>query len=306
MANEADGLQIECILIDDRGTDNSMTIVNRMIEAYNGTIDFRVITNEKNDGPSAARNTGIEAARGKYLWFVDSDDAIADNCLANVIKVLEADNLDILYIANTDVETPFSEQHHDFNSYSDVISGEEFLTTGPGKIPTGSICLFIFKKDFWEQYNFRFKEGIFYEDMHIRSYILSKAQKMRYLNGGSLYYYRQRETSIMHQMPKKINLYSWAVVVNTNLEHAKETESNALREHFLTVATHAFIMGTGLLHQLKGEREYVKYYMSNLHGFTTKQLRCSSLKERIIRSIILTHPYTYFKIRKAIYKLTKR
>jgi glycosyltransferase involved in cell wall biosynthesis len=306
MANEDDGLQIECILIDDCSTDNSLALINRLIDGYTGTIDFRVIKHAKNCGPgsSVARNTGIDAARGKYLWFVDADDTIAEHCLTQVIPILEADALDALYIVMNDAEIPFSERSYGSKNYSAVISGEEFLTGGADKIEEGAIWAFIFNKDFWDSYHFRFMEGIYAQDMQVRSYILSKAQKMRYLKEGSLYFYRQIESSISHKKPKKINLYSWAVVGNTYLEHAKETQSEALRAHFYAVATHAFRMGIGILHRLKGEREYVAYFMSHLQGFTPKLLRCYNTKEQFILSSILRHPYTYFKIRNLIYNLT--
>jgi glycosyltransferase involved in cell wall biosynthesis len=309
MANEADGLQIECILIDDRGTDNSMAIVNRMIEAYNGTIDFRVITHEKNGGLSAARNTGIEAARGKYIMFVDSDDMIAEASLQKVISILESDTLDLISISTSDESVPFAERNRVHSTYSDIISGEEFLTKVPGEkdlTNIHSIWRYIFSKAFWDRYQFRFKEGIYYEDIHIKPYILSKAKKMRYLNEGSLYYYRRREGSIMTSTPKNINFYSWAVVVNTYLKYAEEETSVALKEHFYNVATYAFRFGTNLLHQLKGERKYVEYYMSLLPNLPQSRMKCNGWKENLVLFATIRFPYTYFKIRKAIYKLTKR
>ena len=66
--------EIECILIDDCGTDNSMGIAVQLIEEYNGPIDIKVMHHEHNQGLSAARNTGIDAACGDYIYFLDSDD----------------------------------------------------------------------------------------------------------------------------------------------------------------------------------------------------------------------------------------
>ena len=71
---------MECILVDDCGTDNSMKVAEQLIKIYNGPIDFKVLHHEHNRGLSAARNTGIDAACGDYVYFLDSDDWISDDC----------------------------------------------------------------------------------------------------------------------------------------------------------------------------------------------------------------------------------
>ena len=54
---------IECILVDDCGTDKSIEIANSFIKNYKGDISFQLIHHDKNCGLSAARNTGINAAK---------------------------------------------------------------------------------------------------------------------------------------------------------------------------------------------------------------------------------------------------
>ena len=73
--------EMECLLIDDCGTDNSMSICDRFVERYNGPIQFRILHHDHNRGLSAARNTGIDAAQGNYLYFLDSDDWIYPECI---------------------------------------------------------------------------------------------------------------------------------------------------------------------------------------------------------------------------------
>lgn len=70
------GDDIECILVDDCGTDNSVLVAEDFIKSYNGRVHFTLIHHQKNGGLSAARNTGIHAAHGEYLYFLDSDDTI--------------------------------------------------------------------------------------------------------------------------------------------------------------------------------------------------------------------------------------
>ena len=60
---------IECIMVDDCGSDGSVQIVEKIIEGYDGSIQFMMLHHNHNRGLSAARNTGLNAASGDYLFF---------------------------------------------------------------------------------------------------------------------------------------------------------------------------------------------------------------------------------------------
>lgn len=77
-------IELECIIIDDKGSDNSMNIVHEMLENYEGSIEFHIVTHEKNRGVAAGRNTGAMLAKNEYILFMDSDDYL----LADGIKFL--------------------------------------------------------------------------------------------------------------------------------------------------------------------------------------------------------------------------
>ncbi|MFW5517943.1 MAG: glycosyltransferase family 2 protein [Segatella copri] len=78
---------IECILVDDCGQDNSAAIAKRFVDSYQGDIRFTFIQREKNGGLSAARNTGIKAATGKYVYFLDSDDCLVPSAIETLISI---------------------------------------------------------------------------------------------------------------------------------------------------------------------------------------------------------------------------
>jgi len=78
---------MECILVDDCGTDNSITIAQQMIVAYTGTIQFVILHHNQNRGLSAARNTGIAAAKGEYVFLLDSDDEITIDCIEKMMAI---------------------------------------------------------------------------------------------------------------------------------------------------------------------------------------------------------------------------
>lgn len=81
---------IECIIVDDCGTDNSIANAKSFIAHYSGNIFFRIIQNESNKGLSFARNTGIKAAIGEWLYFLDSDDWIDPECIQRMMDCITA------------------------------------------------------------------------------------------------------------------------------------------------------------------------------------------------------------------------
>ncbi|MCX6308164.1 MAG: glycosyltransferase family A protein [Bacteroidia bacterium] len=70
---------LQCILVDDASPDDSMTKVKALLTGYLGPIDFKLIRHEENKGLSAARNSGILASTGEYLFFLDGDDALLES-----------------------------------------------------------------------------------------------------------------------------------------------------------------------------------------------------------------------------------
>lgn len=81
---------IECILVDDCSPDKSMEIAQGLITDYHGNIDFKIIRHEENRGLSVARNNGIKYATGKYIFFLDSDDYLKEDCLAIMLGIIAA------------------------------------------------------------------------------------------------------------------------------------------------------------------------------------------------------------------------
>lgn len=85
---------VQCVLVDDGSTDDSVASAERFLAAYGGPVDFRLLRHESNRGQSAARNTGIRAATGDYLYFLDSDDEMFPDTLARFVACAGAGDLD--------------------------------------------------------------------------------------------------------------------------------------------------------------------------------------------------------------------
>lgn len=87
---------IEFLLVDDRGTDNSIEIVRRIIKDHPRGKDVRIIEHPHNIGTGATKNTAIDNAQGEYLFFMDSDDEITPNCIQVLYDRMMEEKVDMV------------------------------------------------------------------------------------------------------------------------------------------------------------------------------------------------------------------
>ncbi|WP_060668318.1 glycosyltransferase family 2 protein [Oceanobacillus caeni] len=157
---------IEVIIINDGSTDNSYKVINEYANNYK---NMKVI-NQKNAGQSVARNKGMEIAKGKYIYFLDSDDYILPETFDNLVQQLEKNNLDLIRF----VARPFSDsfnkkvdvKEYDFRNYFEdgrVYNKAEFLSRNL-KAFSPSPVLFMIKKEILIKNNLSFHPNIIHED----------------------------------------------------------------------------------------------------------------------------------------------
>lgn len=82
---------IECVIVDDASPDDSIEKCQRLIANYLGPISFLILHHDHNRGVSAARNTGTDAAKGDFIFYLDSDDEIAPYCIEKLVEPLMTD-----------------------------------------------------------------------------------------------------------------------------------------------------------------------------------------------------------------------
>ena len=152
----------EVILIDDCGTDGSMKIVNDYVNLnLNDRNSWRVIRHEKNRGLSAARNTGTAEAKGKYIYYLDSDDTITPDCLGKLVTEAERTKAEMVVgninVIGDDKWIPRLKQ-------KELLTGDDcFHSYLQGKYYMMAWNKLI-RRDFLEQNNITFVEGLIHED----------------------------------------------------------------------------------------------------------------------------------------------
>src|SRR5690606_21544375 len=82
---------IEVTLVNDQTHDNSLAMAEECIQNH-ALNNWRIYHFENNSGLSVVRNKGIDTGNGKYLFFLDSDDTITEDCIEKLVKVAEGEN----------------------------------------------------------------------------------------------------------------------------------------------------------------------------------------------------------------------
>lgn len=189
----------ELVIVNDGSTDSSADIVKQVAKDYK---NIKVI-HQANQGLSAARNAGLKAARGEYIWFVDSDDWIEQNCLERICNKLK-DDLDILHLQFRYV---YNDPNLNYDGNKTVIdgvkSGKEVTLYGglPAPVPFS-----IYRLDFLKDNKIEFTRGIYHEDSEFKPRATYLAQRIASDSEVSYNYLQRTSGSITSKFRLKNGL----------------------------------------------------------------------------------------------------
>ncbi len=187
----------EIILVNDGSTDKSGEICEEYARKNN---EIQLI-HQENRGLSAARNTGLETAKGDYVVFIDSDDYVSSGMSYRLRDELSFDDVEILfYNADIQYDIPSKERPDAFWHLPELnnqnMTGIEFFQRSFPDSYTVSACVAAYKKSFLDRNHIRFPEGIYFEDHFWNVQVITNARVTRCIP-DSLYIRRCREDSIM-------------------------------------------------------------------------------------------------------------
>lgn len=188
----------EIIAVDDASTDESPAILREYESKY--PWKFKVILSPENAKQGGARNKGIEAACGKWIGFVDSDDWAAPDMYEKLIKKAEQTGADV---AGCDYSMVMQQtmqagklMPNNTMDQTGVLNHEKYkkLVRNPG-----SMVIKVYLKSVIDRNRLRFPEKTFYEDncaspiwmLHFRHF--EKVEE-------PLYYYYQHDASTVHEI----------------------------------------------------------------------------------------------------------
>jgi glycosyltransferase EpsJ len=186
----------EIIIVNDGSTDNC----NQILTEYKMKFPELIIINQENRGISETRNTGLNAATGEYVAFVDSDDFIEKCMFERMYNATKKDSADIV-ICNYIL---YNEMYHEQDCGEYIIEGnsqegyidrtkslKEFLTNDI----KGYVWNKLVKRELFINNEILFPDFKVCEDTPVVFLLLAHSKKT-FLLKEPLYYYRQRETSL--------------------------------------------------------------------------------------------------------------
>ena len=178
---------VEIIVIDDGSTDNGAQIVRDMA----GEDDRIRVIRQENGGVSRARNRGLEEARGDWVCFIDSDDAVVEDYLSKLYDAVQETNCDIAMCGYRAVGTKGFRDHVLSEEKEKTLTGEmrEDLVTLRDFI--SSPCMKIFRRERIEAMQLRFREDmVLAEDRYFNNHYYSQCRTVSFVNRPQYIYFR--------------------------------------------------------------------------------------------------------------------
>ena len=205
---------IEVICVDDASTDGCAGI----LEEYAARDErVRIITMAKNSGQGICRNAGLDAARGEYVYLLDSDDMISSGALEKLCRIADEDDLDgvlfnmtAIYESEEIKRTITEKPGESGTGYPEgVVRGEELFNI---YMDNGEWVCYVqkqlWRRDFIDRERIRFTPRHEHEDEVFAFEALVSAERVRYIP-DKLFIRRWRRGSVMTTPPGPANFYGY-------------------------------------------------------------------------------------------------
>lgn len=252
--------ECQVILVDDESPDRCGRICEEYRERYP---ECTTVIHQKNMGLGGARNTGIQAANGEYLFFIDSDDTITDGAVDCLLKAIEKYSADVFVFPFLSVD----EEGNVLGTFKDSAPCNTVLNTKDTKsILTGYPNAWnkVYRASLFSSTGILFPSKVWYEDIRTTPKLLTKADSVVYLE-EPLYNYLLREGSIMNSSKIDRNIeiiealddvITWFKADGSYDEYRNEIDY-LLIDHVFVAATVRVLRSVGKKHPLiKKLRDY--------------------------------------------------
>lgn len=200
LSNGTDG--IEVLMLEDCSTDGTEQLAAQLAERHAPVV--RLLRHARNGGLSAARNTLLDAARGEYVWFLDSDDLLMPGAVPGLQSCIREHRPDLVLCDFRTVRDRFQLKHR--------LRGELHIRTFPGparvrQTDRSALLQGVFqqgnlhswskiaRRELWGS-DLRFPVGRYFEDMATTPALLVRAHSYVYMDAVWVGY-RQRAGSIL-------------------------------------------------------------------------------------------------------------
>lgn len=262
-------VSIEVILVDDGSTDSSPSICDKWASQKNDIL----VLHKKNGGLASARNAGLDAAKGKYILFCDSDDWIERETLFELYKVQSIEDTDIVkfgYRRFEDKQNYFEYPCLDEGRHvEEAVEAQYPVALGNGilfnfnKVYLLSVCMALYKKELIDKYAIRFvsEREILNEDILFNLEYIARIKTV-YVLYKCFYNYECRGDSLTQRYKPQMYERKCALIDYVN----------------------AFITENGLSNDLLNER-YAQFVIQHLYDCLVMEVQWNKDKKSRNESI---------------------
>ena len=286
---------LEVICVDDGSTDSSLVIAEEWKNLH-PTMEITILR-QANAGLSAARNTGLKAATGEYVFFLDSDDWLEKDALERLAKHIHGEDLICFSGRKWYQDTQMYEVADKLQSAT-YDTGWEYYNENAlqsRRFPFVCAVLRLYRRKFLLENDLYFTEGIYHEDNMLTPYVCLYAQATKVVN-ESIYVYRIREGSITTQ-PKLKNIQDKLWIANEQAHFflnqsdiSKTIVCRAITHLYHNVFDHSRYMADQDRQVLLNEIDWRSYY-----GATRTKLR-----HKTYYIAMRISPKVYYWVRKLV------
>lgn len=205
---------IECILVNDVTPDSSMGIAQKFIQ-NNPDFNFIVCNQPTNQGLSMARNAGMDLAKGKYIYFLDSDDEITDYSIDHLVKLAEETGAEMVLGQSICIneEENWRRNYFPIRSKKDILEGNKNIVYHfvKGQYPVMA-CDKLVRMDFLMKHQLYFVKDLFSQDVLWSFQSMLKFEKIAFLREDTYLYYFHG-ASIIHNRGEK-HFGNWITIAS--------------------------------------------------------------------------------------------
>ena len=277
---------IEILCINDGSTDSSLSILEEYAQK-----DGRIkVFSQENQGPSVARNLGLENAQGDYITFVDSDDWVSGEMCEKTYKKAVSTNADAVLFSHYRTSNGHIIEDDRLGALVDTTGGEVFDFNSNTEIivemvPVETVGK-LYKRSFLKEYELRFPISIrLCEDMCFFYNLCLKNPKITVLS-LPFYYYRINTQNSLIKRPDAIKmLYRGVLYVKQLYSSADTKKLNNFYSSFLKRISKTFVYFWNNCYTVPYKKTNFKYLIFLYNQYkkfsTGRDNECKMLKECI-------------------------
>lgn len=256
--------QFEVLCVNDCSPDNAISILNSNQKSHD---NLRIINHKTNKGLGGGRNTGIREAKGRYLWFVDSDDEVITNGFPDTLSMVMTKDMDVLCFNYCRIDEKSRElSRHIVFKDKPATNGYSFvkLVFSDGIVNhMGFVWRFIYRTEFIRSHQLFFPEQEHWEDTVFmpKSILLAK----RVASVPQVFYaYRVNPDSISGVFGKAYpakSIYDFSFCAGRDLlRFSEEVKDEMLRNSFRNTAIQKYINGFAIHLLRTSKQERIRFF----------------------------------------------